>query len=114
MEEENQRLKKQLEELTLKYQCVQQENNELRTQASTNKIITHPVTFWSNVKLNCTKPKMINTLKRMVKSKEMTVNDMNSRDETLLIIAAAKGSYDLVQFLINNVESCPHASCIAQ
>ena len=68
--------------------------------------IEHSVDFWQNIKNNCTKkngPFSTADIKKKIKNKEMTVYDRNGLDQTLLIIAAQKGAYDLAQFLINNV-----------
>merc|ERR1712228_96877 len=74
------------------------------SQTDTKKI-EHSAEFWINIRQNCTKktgPFGADSIKIMIKTGKMTVNDTNPWKHTLLHIAALKGAYDLVQFLINN------------
>ena len=70
------------------------------------KPIEHSADFWTKIMNNCfrkTGPFGTDSLKIMIKTGKMTVNDTNHWNWTLLHIAAGKGAYDLAQFLINNV-----------
>ena len=90
-EKENQMLKKQLEEALSPRKI---------------KTIEHSAEFWTNIRNNLnqrTGPFGSDAIKAMIKAGKMTVHDTDKYDNTLLIISARYGSYDLAKFLINNV-----------
>eukprot|EP01083_Nonionella_stella_P152319 488036_1 len=85
---------------------LQLENQRLRQQLESNtaspvevEANRHGTEFWIQIKVNCLKDP--EAVKALVKTKEITVNDLTKNKETLLNVAASVGSYDIVQFCIN-------------
>lgn len=77
-----------------------------KNQKMDKKSIEHSADFWAEIQNNCfrkTGTFGTDSIKIMIKTGKMTIYDSNHWDWTLLHIAAMKGAYDLVQFLINNV-----------
>ena len=67
--------------------------------------IKHSAEFWRNVAKNCYRragPFGTDSLKTMIKSGKMTVNDVDANGETLLLNATNYGAYEFIQFLVNN------------
>ena len=83
---------------------LQQQVVELQSASNRTKKITHSVDTWTYIRTNCTKATVSDSIKSKIKEKTMTVYDTDYRDQTLLIHAATNGAYDLVKFLLNNVE----------
>ena len=82
----------------------------LSSSNSSNKLmkIEHSADFWTHIQNNCTRntgPFGADSIKCMIKTGKMTLNDTNPWGQTLLHIAATFGPYDLAHFLINNVLS---------
>ena len=101
-EEREEELKKQNEILA----------GQLRDALSPNSIMIkkceHSAEFWKNIELNCCKktgPFGTDAIKEMIKTGKMTMHDTEPScyEQNLLMIAAGRGAYELVQFLINNV-----------
>ena len=89
---------KQLEEMETKLK-----KYESPTSTKKNKI---PTELARNLETGITKktgPYGVDAVKAMIKAGEIGINDTGHQDKTLLIMAAIYGSFDLAQFLINNV-----------
>ena len=89
-------------------QVIEMLKEQLQDALSPNRIktIEHSAEFWSNIRNGLSKktgPFGSDAIKAMIKAGKMTVHDTDRGGQTLLILAASYGSYDLAQFLINNV-----------
>ena len=118
MDDKVQRLERQLEELQRREKEWREKCQALTTKmnASTSgsiKKIEHSADFWTDLCHNCTKktgPFGSGAIRRMIKTGKMTVHDTDPAryNRTLLIMAADQGSYNLAQFLMNNVCAYTH------
>eukprot|EP01083_Nonionella_stella_P031595 86541_1 len=89
-----------------KIETLQEENQRLRNELEKHtkspiksEINRHGSELWKQIEVNCLKDP--DAVKVLVKTKQITVNDMNTDKRTLLLVAACVGSYDMVQFCIN-------------
>ena len=106
MDEELAKLRQELKEKSQTIKNLRQRNAELEASASsssTQKV--HSDDFWSDIWFKCImrQSSEIDPIKSMIKRGELSVSETNRWNETILIIAAQCGAFDLVQFLINNV-----------
>eukprot|EP01083_Nonionella_stella_P268593 908112_1 len=97
---ENQQQQLLIDELQLEVQKLRKQLEQNVVSPAKEEINRHGSEFWLQLKVNCLKDP--DAVKALVKTKKMTVNDMNIKKKTLLIVAAGQGSYDMVQFCINS------------
>eukprot|EP01083_Nonionella_stella_P087033 241976_1 len=91
---ENEKLRKQIEQLQKHANAT-----SVKSPIETEVINRHGSEFWHQVEVNCLKDP--DAVKALVKTKQITVNDLTPNKETLLHVAVMCGSYDMVQFCIN-------------
>ena len=104
MAQDAQKLEAKLKALTIKYEKIQAENKKLRALSSSQSIekINHSQEFWNDIYFKCTNASGIASIQELIRTKAMTLRDTDRWGQSILFIAAARGAYDLVQFLINN------------
>ena len=100
-------LKDELEELRVRYALLEkeanslkQENIQLKNSTTTNNSNTlqHTREFWVDIDQKCmTDP---DSVKLMIKNKQLTLDDRNEWGNTILMVAAENGAYELVQFCL--------------
>eukprot|EP01084_Bolivina_argentea_P261720 442415_1 len=101
IKEENEQLQKELDALKQKYETVAKENKQLKEEKllSAPQYQSHSDEFWRKVDDKCKYD--ADYIKTLIKNKEITMFDTNKTGYTLLIIAARRGCYEIVQLCIN-------------
>ena len=77
-----------------------------KTSSNPSTKLSHNFAFWQEVKNKCIAEP--DSVKLMIKNKELSLTDLNIFGETVLNIAAKCGAYQLVQFCINSGADLNH------
>eukprot|EP01084_Bolivina_argentea_P294563 506867_1 len=107
LEQKLEELQKQHDLLKQKADILEKENNQFKQKLSESNNNSNceenaqlPEEFWrENVNKKFIKDP--DYVKSLIKNKTMTLTDVNSKGETLLLRAACLGAYEIVQFCIN-------------
>eukprot|EP01084_Bolivina_argentea_P142419 250206_1 len=73
--------------------------SKLKEKSSSQKSNRHSKQFWDDIATKCVQDP--DFIKSLIKNKTITMSDVNDKKQTLLIIAASRGSYEVVQFCLN-------------
>ncbi len=94
-------LERKLKDITNKHDQLRENYNILIKQniSNTNTNNKHSNEFWGTIYRQCkTNPDYV---KSLIKQKILTMDDTNSKNRTLLLIAAQSGSYEITQLCLN-------------
>eukprot|EP01084_Bolivina_argentea_P209389 356676_1 len=95
--------------LKQKYAKMKQEYNQLREKQSLSNSTEqneHSTEFWDDIIVKVMKDP--DYVKSLIRNKTINQNDVNQDGQTLLMIAAGYGSYEIVQFCLNGGADTNH------